>query len=151
MSLQGGRGLRAGKGGSSYRRGESGREGTGRGSWGHRKGQGLVWKNKNKERWRPSRRLEGARCSGRATPRSHFGFVGFSWEPSGGDTNLPHTCPFLPSPVTRLPLCSGLSCRSRGGCCCTAKETAMESCLVAPTMNKAGCIGEQVPVYLGEF
>lgn len=32
--------------GSSYRRGESGREGTGRGSWGHRKGQGLVWKNK---------------------------------------------------------------------------------------------------------
>lgn len=104
-----------------------------------------------KIRWRPSRRLEGARCSGRTIHHSHFGFVGFSWEPSRGETNLPHICPFLPSPVTRLPLCSGLSCRSRGGCCCTAKETAMGSCLVAPTMNKGGCTGEQVPVYLGEF
>lgn len=75
--------------------------------------------------------------------RSGFCFVGFSWEPSGPRTNLLHTCPSLPSPVTRLPLCSGRSCRSRAGCCCTAKGTATESCLVAPAVNKGECTGEQ--------
>lgn len=50
-------------------------------------------------------------------------------------TNLLHTCPFLPSPVTRLPLYSGRWCRWQGGCCCMARGTAMNSCLVASKIN----------------
>lgn len=110
-------------------------------SWSHGKGPGLVWKNKhkgggNQGGWR-------GRGAAATIHRSGFCFVGFSWEPSRPRTNLLHTCPSLPSPVTRLPLCSGQSCRSRAGCCCTAKGTATESCLVAPTVNKGECTGEQ--------
>lgn len=94
----------------------------------------LVYKNKKKEK---SRLLGGLGVKGEA-PAIHlfcFCFLVYSDSAQWASTNLLHTCPFLLSPVTRLPLCSGQSCRLQGGCCCMVKATATDSCLVAPTMN----------------